>query len=387
MAPPVDGHVEPGFEGVRDAFAANLTSGRDVGAGCCVHVHGRKVVDLWGGSFDRAGTRPYGAGTLQLVFSTTKGVTAVLMALLVQRGLVDPEAPVAQYWPEFAAEGKGAITIGQLMSHQAGLPTIDGKMALAEVLAWEPIAGALAAQRPLWEPGTKHGYHALTYGWLAGEVIRRVTGKSVGECVQAELAGPLGLELWIGLPPALEDRVSPVIPAPPPDPEVAAAMAAMLGPDPLVTRALSLNGAFEAAGEEFGSTFNRPDVHAAQVPAANGITNARSLSRLYAALIGDVDGVRLLTDDTVERVRALRVQGPDACIMIETAFGLGFMLHGSMNPYAGPGSFGHPGAGGSVAFAQPERGLAFGYVMNRMDNNLAGDVRVSTLVDATLAAL
>ncbi len=196
----VTGLVEPGFEGVRAAFAANFAAGHEVGAALCVHVEGRKVVDLCGGSFDRDGNLPYGPDALQLVFSSTKGATAACANLLAQRGLLDLDAPVADYWPEFAQAGKETLPVRWLLSHQAGLPAIDRVLTPEEVQAWDPVIDALAAQAPFWEPGTAHGYHALTYGYLVGEVVRRISGRSLGTYFAEEVAGPLGLEFFIGLP-------------------------------------------------------------------------------------------------------------------------------------------------------------------------------------------
>jgi CubicO group peptidase (beta-lactamase class C family) len=248
------------------------------------------------------------------------------------------------------------------------------------VLAWDPIVEALAAQAPMWEPGTAHGYHALTYGYLAGELVRRVSGKPIGEFFASEVASPLGLEFWIGLPESEERRVSPIIPFPPPPPELAEVMEAVTGPDTLAGRALSLNGALPFDPDDFA--MNRREVHAAEIPAANGITNARSLARMYAACVGEMDGVRLLSPAVVDRARTPLALGTDRCLQVETAFGLGFMTFGAFAPLGGPGSFGHPGAGGSVGFAHPEKGLAFGYVMNQMEANLSGDSRVAALTEA-----
>jgi CubicO group peptidase (beta-lactamase class C family) len=379
------GVVEPGWEGVREAFETNLAGDVEVGAAVSVHHEGRKVVDLWGGSFDAARTQPYAADTLQLVFSTTKGVTAVMLAMLIDRGELDPDATVASYWPEFAAEGKGDITVAQLVSHQAGLVYTDAKLSIEDCLDWPTVTAALAAQKPLWEPGTKHGYHALTYGWLAGELIRRISGLTPGQMLAKEIAEPLGLELWIGLPEAEEHRVSPMIAAPPPAPEVAQLMEMMMGPDTMVGRALSMNGAFnDLGGGEM--SFNTRRVHAAEIPAANGIGTARALSRLYAATVAEVDGIRLVSPEVVQRASTTLTSGPDACLMLESTFGLGFMTTGPMTPMAGPGSFGHAGAGGSLAFGHQASGLGFAYVMNQMDLNLAGDLRAQRLVDAAVAA-
>jgi CubicO group peptidase (beta-lactamase class C family) len=318
---------------------------------------------------------------LQLVFSTTKGAVAICVGICVERGLIDLDAPVAGYWPEFAACGKEAISVAELLSHRAGLPSIDAKLSLAEGLDWATVTKHLAAQAPYWEPGTAHGYHAMTFGWLAGELVRRVDGRPIGTFLREEVATPLGIEFYIGLPEQLESRVSPVIYSPPPPtPEAAAMMAQVFGPDTIGGKALLLNGAFD------GEVFNRRDVHAAEIPATNGITTASSLAKMYAACVGPIDGVRLLSPAYVDRARATLAGGPDRCLVVDTSFGIGFMTHAAFSPLLGPGSFGHPGAGGSVGVALPESELAFGYVMNQMQMNLAGDERVTALTDALLAA-
>ena len=382
--------VEPGWEGVAEAFEANLASGEEVGAGCAVYHRGRLVVDLVGGYFDAERTTPYTDEALQLVFSTTKGVTAIAVGMCVQRGLLDYDEKVATYWPEFAANDKDEATVAQLLSHQCGLFSVDRPTTLAEALDWQTITSRLASGTPEWPIGTAHGYHALTFGWLAGELIRRTDGRSPGQFVAEEIAGPLGLDLWIGLPAEQEQRVSPIIGglvAHSDDPAVQAMIDQFFGPGSNAHRALFLGGTFAAEGEG-DSPFNRREVHAAEIPAANAITNARSLAKLYAATLGPVDGIQLLNEDVRERARTkVTPDGEvDACLMGETTFGMGFMVTGPFTPYAGPGSYGHPGAGGSVTFAQPERQLAFSYVMNQMASNLAGDLRAQRLIDAAAAA-
>lgn len=301
------GTVTPGWEKVRQAFVENLENTEEVGAGVAVYHRGQKVVDLWGGVFDESASQPYTQDTLQLVFSTTKGITAIAVAICVERGLLSYDEKVSTYWPEFAQAGKSDATVAQLLSHQCGLYTVDGDISLAEALDWSTITSRLAATKPRWEIGTKHGYHALTYGWLAGELVRRVDPqhRSLGTFVQQEIVGRVGGELWIGLPEAQESRVSPMIGGlnsvpEDMDPAVKAMMEQFMGPDSPGGLALSLNGAFGVEG-----AFNRRDVHAAEIPAANCITNAPSLARIYAATIGDVDGVRLLASATVETARTL----------------------------------------------------------------------------------
>jgi CubicO group peptidase (beta-lactamase class C family) len=387
-APNVQGTVEPGWEPVADAFAANLANGEETGAQVAIMHEGRLVVDLHGGWFDDSLERPYDPGTLQLVFSTTKGITAVALAMLAERGQLDYDATVASYWPEFAAHDKGDATVAQLLSHQCGLISVDGAITLPEALDWDTITARLADTAPDWPIGSTHGYHALTYGWLAGELIRRIDGRGPGRFVAEEIAAPLGVELHIGLPEELEPRVAPLLGAPlageSDDPAIKAMIEQFMGPSTRGGRALMLNGAFAGDG-----TFNRRDVHAAEIPAANGITTARSLATMYAATLGEVNGVQLFGDEVRERVRTTVTPSgePDACLIMPTTFGMGFMTHGMFTPYAGPGSYGHPGAGGSVAFAQPERNLAFGYAMNRMASNLAGDTRAARMIAAAVSVI
>lgn len=376
----IQGEVAPGWEPVRDAFAANFTERGDVGAGCAVVHQGRLVVDLVGGSKDQARTQPYGPDTLQLVFSTTKGMTAICVALCLQRGWLRVDQRVRELWPDLPAD----VTVEQLMSHQAGLITVEPPLTLEQALDWDAVVKGLEGTTPEWEPGSTHGYHALTYGWLAGELVRRSDPqhRSLGQFFAEEVAAPLGLETWIGLPAAHEPRVSPMIPGPPPsDPAVLAMMLEMMGPASRGGRALSMSGTFGALAGE-GMAWNLPQVHAAQIGAANGITNARSLARMYGATVAEVDGVRLLTPATVDEVRRPRVKAPDACLLAETSFGVGFMLDSAFNPLLSSGSFGHPGAGGSLGFADPDTQIGFGYVMNQMQTNLSADPRQGALIAA-----
>lgn len=379
----VQGRTAAGWEQVAEVLVANVERGEDTGASVAVYHRGACVVDIAAGQLTPGGGS-YDRSTLQLVFSTTKGITAIAVAMCVDRGLLDYDAPVSTYWPEFTAEGKGDITVTQLLSHQAGLISVDG-LSLEQALDWDTISSRLAATAPEWVPGRGHGYHALTYGWLAGELVRRVDGRSLGTFVADEIAKPLDVDLWIGLPESEELRVSPLIPAEQPtdlDPAIQAAIAAVLGPGTRAGRALSLSGAFPI------DSFNRRDVHAAEIPAANAITNAAALAKVYAATLAPIDGVQLIEDATRDRARTQVTPAGegDLCLMMPTTFGLGFMVHGLFTPYAGPGSYGHPGAGGSVAFAQPERDLAFAYAMNRMATNLAGDTRAQRLIEAATAA-
>jgi CubicO group peptidase (beta-lactamase class C family) len=376
----VNGTVERGFEPVREAFAANFDKLGDVGAACCVHLHGRIVVDLWGGTMAPGGGDPYTADTLQLVASTTKGVVSVAAHMLAQEGRLDFDAPVTRYWPEFGVEGKHDMPVRWLFSHRAGLPAVDRPLALPDVYAWDPVVDALAAQKPYWTPGSAHGYHVGTFGWLAGEVIKRVSGKSVGQFVSERIAAPLALDLWIGLPADQNHRVAPLIPSPPPSGPPDIFTARLLDPTTLLHKAF-VNPMI------LPGTFNEPAFLAAEIPAANGITTARSVSRLYAACIGEIDGTRLLSAETLHQAMVEQSAGEDLVLGYETRYGTGFQLSFPFRPMAGEGSFGHYGMGGSVGFAHPELGVSFGYVMNQMQPSGGVDPRTKALIDAVEACL
>jgi CubicO group peptidase (beta-lactamase class C family) len=396
MSSSVNGFVAPDWEPVHEVFTQTIDSKQDVGAAVSLFHRGQCVIDLVGGYFDKESTKPYDHDTLQLVFSTTKGVTAIAVAMCVERGLLSYQEPVALFWPEFAAAGKEHATVAQLLSHQVGLYTVDGPITLAEALDWNIVTQRLAATAPAFPIGSTHGYHALTFGWLAGELIRRVDGRNIGRFIAEEIANPLGVEIYVGLPELLEPRVSPLNtgwpratnePAPTQtmDPAVKEFMDKILGPNTLGGKALSLNGAFSVAGG-----FNRREIHAAEIPAANGITNARSVAKMYAATMGEVQGahgpVRLVSPETmIAMSTTVTPRGEaDLCLVIPTSFGMGFMTHNDFIPYSGPGTFGHPGAGGSMSFADPSRDMSFSYVMNRMGEALVGDQRSARLIAAAV---
>ncbi|MFJ8098434.1 serine hydrolase domain-containing protein [Streptomyces griseofuscus] len=383
----VNGTVAEGFEPVREAFAANFGLLGEHGAAVAVYRDGRRVVDLWAGTRDVDGTAPWESGTAQIVRSATKGVVAAGLLLLHQRGELDLDAPVGTYWPEYKAAGKERTLVRHLLAHRAGVPVLDRPLTPAEAADPDRGAAAVAAQAPVWEPGTDHGYHAQTYSWLIGELVRRVTGRPVGEWLADEIAGPVGADLWLGLPEAERGRVGRVgdIEAPQsagglklrPKRSVSAAYA---DPDSLTRRAFA---AITPLPDE-----NDPAYRAAALPASNGIATADGLARVYASLIGEVDGgVRLFTPETVELARAEQSAGPDRVLVVATRFGLGHMLHGSASPLLSPGSFGHPGRGGALAFADPESGVAFGYVTNGFRKSVTADPRAQALVRALKVAL
>jgi len=404
----VHGYVEEGWGKVADAFRANFDGDPgEVGAACCVYVDGRAVVDVWGGLSDAEAKRPWNEDTIALVASTTKGATAICAHLLAQRGELDLDARVAEYWPEFGAAGKERIPVRWLLSHQAGLPVVDGPLTFEQACAWQPVIRALEAQKPAWRPGTEHLYHSVTFGFLVGEVVRRITGRSLGTFFADEVAVPLGLSAWIGLPEAHEPRVARVGYAAPFTLEemtagmiettgldrdtVVAWMDAVWSPGSVQARAAELGGALDP-------TSNYPSTRAfraAEFPFGNMLSDARSLARMYAATVSEVDGVRLLDPATVEQMTAVqtdrtRMHGlpPQLTIPADRSFymSLGFWRACPPMPWVGPGSFGHPGSGGSVGFADPDAGVGFGYVPNLWSFRI-GEPRASNLAAAVVACL
>ncbi|AIR98870.1 serine hydrolase domain-containing protein [Streptomyces glaucescens] len=382
-----NGTVAEGFEPVRDAFVRNFGTLGDRGAAVTVYRDGHKVVDLWGGTRDVDGTEPWQRGTAQIVRSATKGVAAAVLLLLHQRGELDLDAPVVKWWPEYEAAGKERTLVRHLLAHRAGVPVLDRPLTVAQAADPELGAAAVAAQAPAWQPGTDHGYHAQTYSWLTAELVRRVTGRPIDEWIADEIAGPVGADFWLGLPPAEAARVGRVGPVA--AEEAAGALRtrpkravsdAYADPESLTRRAF---GAITPQPDE-----NDPLYRAAALPASNGIATADGLARIYASLIGEVDGgVRLFTPETADLARGEQSSGPDRVLVVNTRFGLGYMLHGSASPLLSPGSFGHPGRGGALGFADPESGIAFGYVTNGFRSSVTADPRAQALVRAVRTAL
>ena len=367
------GFAAPGYEAVRDGFYAGQAE-QPGGAQLAVYRHGQKVVDVWAGR-DTVNDRPYGEDIITVIMSCTKGATAACVHILAERGLIDYEAPVTDYWPEFAAGGKADARIWHLMSHSVGLPGVEPESGVTagDMLYPERHIGALEAMAPVWTPGASCLYHPITYGSLLNEVVRRVTGKSVAKVFAEEIAGPLKLDFWIGLPEAQEPRVAPHFQQGPGlDGAQLTALFAGMGID-LETRLakVMLNSFTHTA--ELIETMNNREARAAEVPAGNGITNAAGLAKMYAALIGEVDGVRLIKPETVEKARTLRtgamVPPGDFGKLVfgaPTQYGLGYEFAREGLPLLGQGSFGHAGAGGRLGFAHPESGTAVGYVANAM---------------------
>ena len=350
----VIGHVEPEFTAVRESFLGNFDQGQEIGAAVAVCYRGELVVDLASGVRDSVSGEPYTPETLQPVFSVTKGITALAANMLTDRGQLDLDAPVASYWPEFAQAGKSEIPIRWLLTHQSGVLGLDRPISQEQLLDWNLVVELLAAQAPDWKPGSKHGYHSMTYGFLVGEVVRRLTGKTLGQYVAREIAEALQADLFIGLPETKETSVAPAL-----LPELGGRRPRLPDSGPYAARVLNWISPPLTVMD-----VNRRDVRAAELPAANGIANARSLARMFASMIGPVDGVRCLSSEAMNRARLEQWRGLDVVMGVGNAVGLGFLLPSEWCQLGGPGSFGTAGFGGSRAWANPELELAFAYTPN-----------------------
>ena len=386
----VQGVCDNRFEAVHREFERNFVERGEIGASVSLTVEGKTVVDLWGGVADPATGRPWKEDTITVVWSSTKGATAICAHILADRGELDINAPVAKYWPEFAAKGKEAIPVRMLLNHQAGLAAVRQPLPPGAFYDWDLMTSVLAAQEPFWVPGTQHGYHGLTFGYLVGEVVRRITGKSLGRFFKDEVADGLGLDFHIGLPEADEARIAPNILKPPPDPANLSPMELAVFANPTGPTFLMLanNGGYMLPGE-----CDTQAAHAAEIPSAGGITNARGLAGLYAPLANG--GGRLVSEATVRRMsRVESASGVDATLLLPSRFALGFVKSVD-NRHLAPESsvilsdpaFGHVGMGGSIGFADPEARLSFGYAMTKHGGGAALGERGQSLIDAAYRSL
>jgi CubicO group peptidase (beta-lactamase class C family) len=369
----IAGFANPGFEAVKDAFAANFEAGLELGARFTLVEAGETVVDLWAGHADKAKTRPFDETTLAPIFSTTKAVVATMVARLVDAGKLSYGQPVADIWPEFAQAGKAAVTVEQALSHQAGLVGFVEPIGAADWLDWDLVCARLAAMAPLWPPGSASGYHPITYGYLAGEIFRRVDGRTVGRALREDIAGPHGLDLWIGLPDSEHGRVAELR-RPPATPHFGE-----------VNEATKI--AFMTPWSSSGKV-DDPAWRRAEIPAANGHATAEALARLMGALAngGDLNGTSVLSPAMIAEASRERIRGQDLVLPFVLSWGAGFIRNEPNLPW-GPGlrTFGHSGWGGSCAFADPERRLGGAYVMNRQGVALMGDERAGSLIFAAYA--
>jgi CubicO group peptidase (beta-lactamase class C family) len=385
----VSGECEPAFAAVREELVRNLAERDEVGAAVCAQVDGRTVVDLWGGVADRATGRAWAGDTRVVVYSCTKGATALCAHILADRGELDLDAPVAQYWPEFATNGKEGALVSMMLDHSVGVPAISGQLEPGAMYDWDQMCDLLARQEPWWVPGTRNGYHMITFGWTVGELVRRVSGRSLGTFFRDEVAQPLGLEFDIGLPEALESTVAPIIPWVP-EPDYDSSFTRAIRAEPAGVTAMAMKNMMRARANPNDRAFR-----AAELGGGGGVATARGLAGMYAPLA--CGGGSLVGTDTLARMGEVSVAtSEDAVLRIPTRFALGFMksmdnrrrvpTSGCSAVLSSP-AFGHVGAGGSLGFADPEARLSFGYVMNRQGAGILLNERGQSLVDAVYRAL
>lgn len=373
----VQGLTHDRYAAVREVFEANLESGEDIGASFCATVEGETVVDLWGGWADPGRTRPWDRDTIVNVYSTTKTMCALTALLVADRGDLDFDAPVAKYWLEFAANGKADVKVSHLMSHSAGLSGWKEPLVTEDLYDWEKMTSLLAAQAPYWAPGTAPGYHALTQGYLVGEVVRRVTGKSLGTVFREEIAEPLGADFWIGLPASEDGRVAELIP-PPPGEAVGDARN-----ETDLQRNMSSN-----PGIDVSATKTR-GWRGAEIPAAGGAGNARSVAEIHTILAngGVAKGKRFMSEAGCRKALELQVEGEDLILAGPARFGMGFGLSGGVVPLPNPNSIYWGGYGGSLIIIDMDARTTFGYAMNKMAGTTQGDTRAFGLAMAMWQAM
>ncbi|GGB67360.1 serine hydrolase domain-containing protein [Henriciella pelagia] len=387
----VSGECDPRFEAVKSEFKRNFTERGEIGAAVCVYLDGRKVVDLWGGQADRETGKTWQEDTMAVVFSSTKGLAAMCLHILIDRGIIEVDAPVCKYWPEFAANEKDAITVGMVMSHQAGLPVWQESLPEGALLDWDFSAARLAAEAPVWEPGEQHGYHAVTLGTLEGEIVRRATGMKIGQFLRKEIAEPFGADVWIGLPENEEHRVATAY-MDEPNPNSPLFRKFMEEPGWIGAKMMTNSGNDMAL-----EIINSRARHAAEIPAAGGIVTARGLARAYAplSLDGSLDGQRMVRERMLPLMRTTRsASSCDTILRVPTTFTLGFSktwgarsLGQGEHVILGEHAFGTPGMGGSIGFADGDARIAFSYIMNFHGPGVGLNDRGQSLVDAVYRAV
>jgi CubicO group peptidase (beta-lactamase class C family) len=389
--PSVSGFAATGFDDVADAFRRNFVERGEIGAAVCMYVDGQPVVDMWGGVADQASSRPWVENTVVPVFSTTKGMAALCLHLLADRGQLDFDAAVAEYWPEFAANGKEGITVAMVVSHQAGLPVWQEPLPDGALYDWDFATSRLAAEAPIWEPGTAQGYHGLTIGWMVGELVRRIDGRSIGHFFQEEIARPLAADAWIGLPVTEHHRVATLYMA---DANLESPFFRKMQSEPdWFGRKLACND----GGDIRADAVNSPRRWSMEHPSAGGIASSRGIARVYSplSLDGSIDGVRLVGAHLLPAMRTVRAATDrDLILQLPTTFTLGFSktwgarrLGPGEHVILGEQAFGTAGMGGSIGFADPQARMSFSYVMNRHGTGVGLNDRGQSLIDAAYRAV
>ena len=392
------GTYDVAFAGVAAAFEKNFRARDELGASVCVTVDGKTVVDLWGGTAREDTGAGWEKDTLSIVWSSTKGAVSFCIHVLAARGLLDIDAPVSAYWPEFAADGKDAITVKMILNHQSGMCAVSAPLPAGAYADPALMVKALEAQTPYFAPGSNHGYQALTYGWLLGELCRRITGQSLGTFFRTEIAEPLGIDFWIGLPEALEPRTAHMIMHIPATADLSPLLAAAADKRSLQYAVLGNSGGYMGTGADGVPGYDSRAAHGAEIGSAGGMTNGRGLAGIYAPLAcgGRLNGIEFVSPDGLARMAAVSSAGHDFTLLVPTRYSLGFFKSVD-NRRQAPGAqdslhmseaaFGHPGFGGSIGFADPECRMSLGYTMNRMGPGTMLNPRGQSLIDAAYRTL
>ena len=388
MTDTVSGHASAQFSAVKTAFERNFAELGEVGASVCLSVNGETLVDLWGGLADDTSGQAWTEDTVSIVFSCTKAATAICAHILIDQGKLDPVALVKDYWPEFAQNGKENTTVQMMLNHESGVPAFRDPIKEGGFLEWDYMISRLEAEEPFWEPGTRNGYHMVNFGWTVGELVRRVSGQSLGAFFAEHVAGPTGADFWIGIPDGFDRPIAPIKMAMPGPQDMEGKFTQKLMSEPTSIAALSL---FNVGGW----TANQPEAHKAEIGGAGGISNARGQVAMYTPLAVN-DGSIVSKERVAAMSRVTTATEIDATLLVATRFASGFMKSmdnrgkpggHSMSAIIGEQAFGHVGAGGSIGFADPECGLAFSYTMNQMGTGLLLNDRCQSLIDATYKTL
>jgi CubicO group peptidase (beta-lactamase class C family) len=389
MSSKVNGFVANGFEKIQKTFQEIISEAPDSGAAVSIWHEGENVVNLWGGIANRDTKAAWVEDTKVVVFSSTKGLMSLALALLFQAGKFSYEDLVSKYWPEYQNAGKEKTTIGQLVSHQAGVPYFAEDIDQEQVINWDYMVSKIEQEAPLWQPGSAYAYHAITHGWLTGELVRRVSGMSPGEYLAREISAPLYADTWLGLPLELEFEVAPSYV----HPELTSFFADLekknTGPGNFLIRSLTLGGAFSINLVGKNKDFNSLAVHAAEIPGAGGISTAYGISKIWSSVVHQTDGVRLLSDESIAHVTKVQSEGKPFTDLEPpySKFGMGFQLDSAARRYLTNSSFGHDGAGGQCAFADPEHKIGFAFVTTEMRGGEVQDDRATKMIEDLREAL
>lgn len=382
MSAHIEGFVAPGFEKLHATFQQIIEQGPDSGAAISVWHKGTHVVNLWGGVADRETKTPWVEDTKVVVFSSTKGLMSLALAQLFQSGKIKYDDLVTKFWPEYKGAGKEKTTIGQLVSHRAGVPFFKDDISFEQVINWDYMVSKIEQEAPMWAPDTAYAYHAITHGWLTGELIRRVSGMSPGEYLAAEIASPLNADTWLGLPAHLESKVAVSYPSADLSSFFVDLKEKNTDAGNFLIRSLTLGEAFPMNLVSKDQGFNSTAVHAAEIPAAGGISTAHGISKIWSSVVYETDGVRLLSDETVEFVTRVQSEGKPFTDLEPPygKFGMGFQLDSAARGYLTRSSFGHDGAGGQCAFADSEHKIGFSFVTSEMRGGEIEDDRATRLI-------